>query len=69
VLSGNGQFRDASGVVEGSRLLILLVPRREAQARSEDRGHPQRLPPAVPAVIRAARGHGTTGTPMRRQAP
>lgn len=34
VLTGNGQFRDASGtiVVEGSKLLILLVPRRDAQA-------------------------------------
>jgi hypothetical protein len=34
LLTGAGQFRDASGtiVVEGSKLLILLVPLRDAQA-------------------------------------
>jgi Protein of unknown function (DUF3574) len=34
VLTGNGQFRSANGtiVVEGSKLLILLVPRRDGEA-------------------------------------
>ena len=34
VLSGNGQFRDSSGtiLVEGAKVLILLFPRRDAQA-------------------------------------
>jgi Protein of unknown function (DUF3574) len=34
LLSGIGQFRDASGttIVEGSKLLILLYPRSDAQA-------------------------------------
>jgi hypothetical protein len=37
LLTGSGQFRDASGtiVVEGSKLLILLVPRRDAQANAK----------------------------------
>ena len=34
VLTGSGQFRSANGtiVVEGSKLLILLVPRRDGEA-------------------------------------
>jgi Protein of unknown function (DUF3574) len=34
VLTGAGQFRDSSGtiVVEGSKLLVLLVPRRDREA-------------------------------------
>jgi hypothetical protein len=34
VLSGSGQFRDSSGtiLVEGAKVLILLFPRRDAQA-------------------------------------
>jgi hypothetical protein len=37
LLTGSGQFRDASGtiVVEGSKLLILLVPRRDARAQQK----------------------------------
>lgn len=37
LLAGSGQFRSANGtiVVEGSKLLILLVPRRDAQAHEK----------------------------------
>jgi hypothetical protein len=37
VLSGTGQFRDASGVilVEGAKVLTLLVPRRDKQASAK----------------------------------
>ena len=37
LLSGVGQFRDASGttIVEGSKLLILLYPRRDREADSK----------------------------------
>jgi Protein of unknown function (DUF3574) len=37
LLSGSGQFRDSSGaiLVEGAKVLILLVPRRDAQANDK----------------------------------
>lgn len=37
LLTGSGQFRSANGtiIVEGSKLLILLVPRRDAQAHEK----------------------------------